>query len=183
LRLALIVASTLTSAVAHAQPALYTGMLTAHVGASSGGDIRNRGVTPGASLAVIDSNGIGAELDLGHSRRVDADRFAESAITSLMVNAMGMWTRPIVRPFVVAGAGLLRVRAETPASGLVISRTDWAFNAGAGALYTVNEFVGVRGDVRYFRYFQRHPDLPLLDNGFFDYWRTSVGVTLSWSIR
>jgi opacity protein-like surface antigen len=183
LRLALTIAGILVAVGAEAQPALYTGMLTPHIGASAGGDVRERAVTPGASMAVVDPIGIGAEVDLGHSRRVDADRFSESAVTSLMVNAVGMWMKTPVRPFVVAGAGLLRVRAAVTDGGLVTSRTDWGFNAGAGALYMVNELVGVRGDVRYFRYLQRHPDLPLLDNGFFDYWRTSVGVTLSWSIR
>ena len=178
-----MLAALLVAAPVGAQPALYVGMFTPHIGASAGGDIRERGVTPGVSLAVLDNNGIGAEVDLGHSRRVDADRFTGSAITSLMVNFQGMWMRLPVRPFVVVGAGLLRVRAETPEGIVFASRTDLGFNAGAGALYSFSDFVGVRGDVRYFRYFQRHDDLPLLDNGFFDFWRTSVGVTLSWSIQ
>jgi hypothetical protein len=46
-----------------------------------------------------------------------------------------------------------------------------------------DDATGVRGDVRYFRYLQRHDDLPLRDNGFFDYWRTSIGVTFAWPIR
>lgn len=183
LRLALTIAGILAAAGAEAQSALYTGMLTPHLGTSAGGDVRGGAVTPGASIAVVDSNGIGAELDLGHSRGVDGDRFSESAITSFMVNAVGLWPRPAIRPFVVAGVGLLRVRAALADRGLETSQTDWGMSAGAGAVYMVNEMVGVRGDVRYFRYFQRHPDLPLLDNGFFDYWRTSVGVTLAWGIR
>ena len=183
LTLAWTIAAVLVSARVEAQPALYYGMLTPHIGTSAGGDISERGVTPGVSLAVVDSGGLGAEIDLGHSRRVDADRFSESAVTSLMVNFVGMWTSLPVRPFVVAGAGLLRVRTETPDDSVLTSRTDLGFNAGACALYVFNDIVGIRGDVRYFRYFQRHDDLPLTDNGFFDYWRTSVGVTLSWPIR
>jgi opacity protein-like surface antigen len=175
------IAAVLVAARVEAQ-ALYTGILTPHIGVAAGGDVRGGAITPGLSMAVIDLNGFGAEVDLAHSRGVDGDRFSESAITSLMVNFFGMWVRSPVRPFVVAGAGLLRVRAAT--TGVVFtSRTDLAFNLGAGAAYALNEIVGVRGDVRYFRYFQRHPDLPLLDNGFFDFWRTSAGVTLSWSIQ
>jgi opacity protein-like surface antigen len=181
--LALTCAAVLGAARVEAQPALYVGMLTPHIGVAAGGDIRERGVTPGVSLAVLDTNGIGAEVDLGHSRRVDADRFSESAVTSLMVNFLGMWMRPPVRPFVVAGAGLLRVRTAIPNGVTITSRTELGLSAGAGASYIFNDIVGVRGDVRYFRYFQRHPDLPLLDNGFFDFWRTSFGVTLSWTIQ
>lgn len=183
LRFALTLVGILAAATVEAQPALYTGLLTPHIGTSAGGDVRERGVTPGLSVAVLDPSGIGAEVDLGHSRRVDAERFSESAVTSLMVNAIGMWMRFPVRPFVVAGAGLLRVRTSIPDGVVLTSRTDWGFQGGAGAIYQFSEIVGVRGDVRYFRYFQRHPDLPLLDNGFFDFWRTSVGVTLAWSIR
>jgi hypothetical protein len=166
-----------------AQPALYTGMLTPHIGVAAGGDVRGGATTPGVSLAVLDESGLGAELDLGHSRSVNADRFSSSAITSLMINAVGIWTRFRVQPFVLAGAGILRVRAEIPEIGLITSRTDLGMSAGAGGLYMLNDIAGIRGDLRYFRYFQRHDDLPLLDNGFFDYWRTSVGVTLAWSIR
>jgi opacity protein-like surface antigen len=165
LRLALTMVGVLTASAAAAQQPLYTGIITPYLGAAAGGDVEGRGVTPGASMAVLDNNGLGAELDVGHTREI------------------GMWRISAVRPFVVAGAGLLRVRAELPVMGLVTSRTDWAFDAGAGVQYMFDDAIGVRGDVRYFRYLQRHDDLPLRDNGFFDYWRTSIGVTFAWPIR
>jgi len=40
----------------------------------------------------------------------------------------------------------------------------------------------VRGDVRYFRFLESHPDLLLTSNGF-DFWRVSIGATFSWPIR
>jgi hypothetical protein len=42
---------------------------------------------------------------------------------------------------------------------------------------------GIRGDVRYFRLFDRPEGLVLRDTGFFDYWRISIGATFSWPIR
>lgn len=183
LRLALTMVGVLTASAAGAQQPLYTGIITPYLGAAAGGDVEGRGVTPGASMAVLDNNGLGAELDVGHTREIDETLFSESAITSVMVNVIGMWRISAVRPFVVAGAGLLRVRAELPVVGLVTSRTDWAFDAGAGVQYMFDDAIGVRGDVRYFRYLQRHDDLPLRDSGFFDYWRTSIGVTFAWPIR
>jgi opacity protein-like surface antigen len=183
LRLALTIAGVLAASTASAQQPLYTGMITPYLGASAGGDVEGRKLTPGASMTVLDTSGIGAELDVAHTRQIDESRFSESAITSVMVNVVGMWRVSNVRPFVVSGLGLLRVRAALPDAGLVTSRTDWAFDAGAGVLYLFDDLIGVRGDVRYFRYLQRHDDLPLRDNGFFDYWRTSIGVTFAWPIR
>jgi hypothetical protein len=182
-RFALTVAGVLVASLAQAQPALYTGMITPYLGGAGGGDVDGRAVTPGVSMTVLDSSGIGAEVDLSHTREIDDSRFSSSAVTSFTVNVVGMWQAWTLRPFVVSGVGLLRVRAEIAEQGLVTSRTDWAFDAGGGALYMFNDIVGVRGDVRYFRYLQRFGDLPLRDNGFFDYWRTTVGVTLAWPIR
>ena len=187
LRLALTLVGVFAASAVHAQPPLYTGMITPYVGAAGGGDVEGRSVTPGVSMAVIDISGLGAEVDIGHTREIDDTRFSSSAITSVTVNFVGMWQVPVVRrvfrPFVEAGVGLLRVRTELPDAGLVTSRTDWAFDAGAGVVYMFNDVFGVRGDVRYFRYFERFDDLPLGDNGFFDYWRTAVGLTVAWPIK
>jgi outer membrane protein with beta-barrel domain len=188
LRLALTAACLCVASLASAQsPYFGVGMLTPYIGASAGGDVRDSAVTPGVSMAALDSSGFGAEIDLGHAREIDDSRFSSSAITSFTVNAIGMWQVPVarrvLRPFVAAGVGVLRVRAEVSEGGLVTSRTDWAFDAGGGVLYMFNDLIGVRGDVRYFRYFERFDDLPLRDNGFFDYWRTAVGVTFAWPIR
>jgi opacity protein-like surface antigen len=87
------------------------------------------------------------------------------------------------RPFVIVGAGVMRV-SGTSIEGLPsISRTEGGWTAGGGVLYLFNEALGIRGDVRYFRHFSRHDDVPLADDGALNFWRTSVGVTLSWPIR
>jgi opacity protein-like surface antigen len=151
-RVALTVVGVCWAAVAAAQPPIYAGLLTGHLGATTGGDARSAALTPGASIAVIDANGLGAELDLGHAREFDDERFAESGITTLMVNVLGMVPSGTWRPFVAGGVGLMRVRASLGDGQTLASKTDWGFNAGAGLLYELNEAVGIRGDVRYFRY-------------------------------
>jgi opacity protein-like surface antigen len=115
-----------------AQASIYTGMLTPHVGMAHGGDIDDRGLTLGVSLTAVETGGIGAELDLSHARQFDDSRFAESGITALMVNVIGMFPDETVRPFVVAGVGLLRVRASLADGEAIASRTDWGFDAGGG---------------------------------------------------
>ncbi len=159
-----------------------TGFATVFLGSSFAGDVEDPGWTPGASVAVVESGGFGAEIDLSHARRFDSDRFSESGITSLMFNATGIWNDPaaLIRPYLVVGAGLIRVRACVADCRLVASRTDFGFDAGAGAFVLVNEIVGVRGDVRYIRYAQHHDDIPLTDSGFFDFWRVTGGVSFSW---
>jgi hypothetical protein len=159
------------------------GMVTGQIGGIQGGDVRGRGVTPSMSLAILEINGLGAELDIGHARSFDSERFAESGVTTVAVNVIGMWPHPMYKPYALGGVGVMRVRASVFEGVEVASRTDLAFDAGGGFLVLFNDTVGVRADLRYFRYFQRFSDVPLLDNGFFDYWRTSVGVTLSWGIR
>jgi opacity protein-like surface antigen len=94
-----------------------------------------------------------------------------------------MVPRGLVRPFGGVGAGLVRVRAADRTGHTLFSQTDWGLSAGGGALVMLNEFVGVRGEVRYFRHFTRHDDLPLVEGGPFGFWRTSAGVTYVWSIR
>jgi len=183
----LALVSLIIPAAAQAQTvnSAFTGYATFHIGAVHAGDVRDTGLTPGVSVAVADANGFGAEVDLSHAQQFDNDRFTESGITTLTANASWIWPEPdaLLRPYLLGGAGLLRVRACVADCQLVANRTDWAMDAGGGVFVVFNEVVGMRGDVRYFRYLQRHRDLPLTDNGFFDFWRTSVGVVVSWPLR
>ena len=175
----------LLPAAAEAQPNDFTGLFTGFIGRARGGDIRDSGWTPGASLAVIDPGGLGAELDLSHVQEFDRARFVESGITTFMVNATGMWrdAASLVRPYAVGGVGVLRARVCVAECQVAVSRTDLAFDGGAGVFVLFNEAFGVRGDIRYFRYFQRNEDLPLLDSGVLDFWRLSIGGTIAWPIR
>jgi opacity protein-like surface antigen len=182
-RLALAAAVLSCAAVAEAQQSIFTGSITAHVGAAHGGDIRGRAWTAGASMAVIEDNGIGVELDAAHMGGFDELVFAESSVTTFMLNVIGSYPHPSIQPFVNAGVGVMRTRAAVVGGQTAASRTDLAFTAGGGLQYMFNELLGVRGDVRYFRYFERHNDFPTLNSGFFDFWRSSVGVTVAWPIR
>lgn len=160
----------------------FTGFLTGSIGAAHGGDVRGAGWTPAVSVAIVDASGWGAELDLGHVGEIDATQFRESGITTLMLNATWVSNEiELVRPYASGGLGLLRTRTCEVDCQASVSRTDLGFDAGAGAFVLFNETIGVRGDVRYFRYLQRHADLP--GTGVLDFWRTSVGVTVSWPVR
>jgi opacity protein-like surface antigen len=163
----------------------FTGFATAFIGLARGGDVADASWTPGASIAVLDDSGLGAEVDLSHVRDFNKTRFADSSITSLMINAIGLWADPParVRPYVVGGVGLLRARACFPECQQTASRTNAGFDAGGGVFVIFDELIGIRGDVRYFRYLQRPEDFALTEQGFFDFWRTTIGATIRWPIR
>jgi hypothetical protein len=168
---------------AEAQSFNFTGLITGHLGVSGTNDVHDRAVTPGASMAVLDDNGLGAEVDIAHFNDFDSTLFADSSVTSAMLNLIVMSQRPVLRPFVVAGLGVMRVRGDIFEGVPSFGRTEGGWNAGGGALFMVNEDVGIRGDARYFRHFSRHADVPLAGDGVLDFWRASVGVTLAWPIR
>ncbi len=157
------------------------GFFTPFVGVTTGGDTTREGTNFGASLAAVHQL-FGAEVDLGHSTEFNHLLFEESGVTTLMANflASGPWR---LRPYGVAGVGLIRVRGcDTSACVRAVSRTDLGLDAGVGVMYMFGDLVGVRGDVRYFRYVQNHPDLPRTSGGFFDLWRVTVGATFEWPI-
>jgi opacity protein-like surface antigen len=168
---------------ADAQSFNFTGLVTGHLGAAATHDVRGVTLTPGASMAVLDDNGIGAELDIAHVYDFDSTRFANSSVTSAMFSFMAMSQQLTLRPFVVVGAGVMRMQVRVSDGQQSVGRTEPGWTAGGGVIYMANEVVGIRGEARYFRHFSQHADVPLADDGVLDYWRISAGVTLAWPIR
>jgi opacity protein-like surface antigen len=172
-----------TASRADAQSFNFTGIVTGHLGIAAGNDVRDPTLTAGASMAVLDDNGIGAELEIAHVNDFDSTRFADSSVTSGMLNFMAMRPHLTIRPFVVVGAGVMRLQVRVFEGQPSVSRTEPGWAAGGGVVYMVNEVLGIRGEARYFRHFSQHADVPLTGDGVLDFWRTSVGITLAWPIR
>jgi hypothetical protein len=164
---------------ARAQIGSFRGFLTGHVGAIAGGDISSARATLGASVAVHEDTGWGAEIDLGHTSDALSGRQILD-VTSYMVNAI--WVRPAgqIRPFGMGGAGVLQVNGcDSPCN--VPARTyDFGVNIGGGAFVMLSDVAGLRADARYVFSSADHPDLHRPDN--FNYWRISIGATFSWAI-
>jgi len=166
---------------AHAQMTFGTfkGYLTGHVGVVNGGDVTSARMAAGASVAVYESNGWGAEIDFGRSTDVDTNTHPLS-LTSYMVNAG--WVRPdgLVRPFAGAGAGILQVNGCGFQCTSSARTYDLGMSLGGGAFIAVTEYVGFRADARYLFSFAEHPELGRPDN--LSFWRLSVGATFMWPI-
>lgn len=84
-------------------------------------------------------------------------------------------------PYGTAGLGLLRQQARDRDGLIDVTRNDPAMNFGGGARVLLKDYIGVSGDVRYFRSLRDAGDgaadlvdeLPRLG-----FWRVSAGVVL-----
>ena len=157
----------------------FRGLFIPHVGAAIGGEVSEAKGTLGVSVAVQEQDGWGAELDLGHT----ADALSGVQIldlTTYMVNAS--WVRPVgvIRPFGIAGGGIMQISGCDSPCNRPATTYDFGLNFGGGVFALLNDTFGVRGDVRYFFASADHPDLRRPDN--FGFWRISLGATLMWAI-
>ena len=157
----------------------FKGFLTGHVGAITGGDISSARATLGASVAVHEDNGWGAEIDFGHTSDAVSGRQILD-VASYMVNAV--WLRPegLIRPFGAAGVGILNVNGCDSPCNRDAKTHDLGMSFGGGAFYMLSDVAALRADVRYLFSPADHLDLSRPDN--FRYWRVSVGATYAWAI-
>lgn len=157
----------------------FQGLFTPHIGVSTGGDVSDPRLTLGASVAVHEQDGWGAELDFGRAPDAEAGAL-ELDLTTYMVNAA--WVRPTgsIRPFGLGGIGVVQATGCTSPCTRASTTYDLGLTAGGGVLARVNDWVGVRGDVRFFFAGADHFDLGRPDN--LNFWRVSGGVTLMWAV-
>jgi opacity protein-like surface antigen len=142
----------------------------------------------GASLAGMGAGPLGFEVDFGYSPNffetsTTASGFqftSKSNVTTLTGNlVVGGHSGP-VRPYAVAGVGLIRTRVQDVSEVFdVNSKNDFGLDVGGGVMGFFSNNVGLRGDVRYFRGFRGTEDnatgLTVSD---FKFWRASLGLSL-----
>jgi hypothetical protein len=166
---------------ARAQMAMgsFQGYLTGHAGSIGGPDLSQRKTAAGASVSVQEGNGWGAELDFGHTSDIVSGRQILD-VTSYLVN--GSWIKPrgLVRPFAIAGAGVVQVNGCDAPCDRGARTYDFGLSAGGGAYVAIHDMFGVRADARYFFTSADHSDLRRPDN--FSFWRVSIGATFMWAI-
>ncbi len=134
---------------------------------------------------------VGFEIDLGYSPNFFEDtagdrnfEFGDNNVTTLMGNLLLSAPSGIgFRPYASGGLGLIRSSVSS-GTGLFndLSTNDLGVNIGGGVNAQFTDFVGLRGDLRYFRSLQdSQPDNDFdLSLGSFDFWRGSVGLTFRW---
>jgi opacity protein-like surface antigen len=157
----------------------FGGFFTPFLGLATGGDVSEPRMTFGASVSVQEQDGWGAELDFGHAADTESGVQVVD-LSTYMVNAA--WIKPDgrIRPFGVAGAGVMQLSGCDAACSRTATTHDFGWTAGGGVMALLNDAIGVRGDVRYFFSSADRDELNLPDN--FSFWRVSVGATLMWTI-
>ncbi len=166
---------------ADAQQQQEASIFAPYVGVTTGGQTTATGTTYGFSTAYVAGSSWGAEFDLAHSTKFNED-YQSSGLTTVVINLMvGPQITPRLRLYGVAGGGLIRARGCLVSDCVrEFSVTDFGWDAGGGAYVLVNDFVGARADVRYFRYGAVKEELPRQGEGAFDFWRISFGGFLQW---
>jgi hypothetical protein len=167
-------------AAAQTTRAPFTGIGTLNLGGAGGGDRPAGSFAVGGSIAVDEITGWGAELDFGFVDGAEGGADARAQVQSYLLNLHYSWPEGRIRPFAIAGMGALRVQRCGVECTAPINFWDWAYSAGAGARYVVNNWLGVGGDVRYFSTLTAHPDPAR--QGRYGFWRVAGGVSLYWEI-
>jgi hypothetical protein len=179
-------------------PASADFLLTPFLGAAFGGGTNIVNFDPGtakAKLAVggsaawLGSSVVGVEADFGYSPRFfegeagSSLTLPHSRVATLTGNILLTLplsvTRESLRPYLVAGAGLLHASTSDAALILPIRRNLAAMNIGGGAIGFVDPNIGVRFDLRRFSSLAGGESLgPQIGGSRLSFWRASVGVTV-----
>ena len=174
-----------------AAPARADGFVTPFYGYNFGGDSScktatncedkraNFGVSFGTMGAVF-----GFEEDLGFAKDFfgtipNVDNSVFTAMSNLLI---GVGKGP-VQPYVLVGAGLVRVYTSLNPAQFNSENNSLGYDLGAGVNGYFSRHVGVRGDVRFLRTVQDLPIVETLTGGIFandklNFWRASVGLAL-----
>ena len=160
-------------------------LITPFAGATFGADAPATKLSTGVSLAFM-GDVAGLEIDLGYT----PDFFDENAdgvvligdsnLTTFMANlVVGHQDEGSpVRPYFVAGLGLVRSHLDLGDLFDDVNTNDFAVTLGGGVTGMFSDNVGLRGDIRYIRSLEDpDPDGDVdVAVGNFDFWRATIGV-------
>lgn len=172
-----------------AGPAHAQGFISPLVGVDFGGDARcpeitdctDKRINVGVALGVTGKI-FGFEEEFAYARNFfgEAPGLSSSVLT-VMSNLLLVPNIGPIRPYVLAGVGLMKAHVEfTPSSLLTSDSNSFGWNVGGGVMARVHPHLGIRGDLRYFHAFQ---DLEVLgftvDNPKLDFGRASAALVLT----
>jgi opacity protein-like surface antigen len=144
-------------------------MLIPFIGANFGGNT-GRGIARaidaghfdwGFGLAYMGSGILGLEADVARSPdffgRTDIGGSSVLTATGNLLIGIPIGGQKGIgfRPYVVAGLGAIRSRADIGGDAVSVDNTKAAWDAGGGAMLFLATHAGLRFDVRYFRTFGR----------------------------
>jgi opacity protein-like surface antigen len=156
-------------------PARADAFVTPFIGATFGGDAPASEPTYGVALGGMAGGIFGIEGEFSYTPNFFASSgdHSDSHVLTLMANLLVGAPLGAFRPYVTAGAGLIRQHNEFTVSDILtdISSNDFGINAGGGARFMFGEHVGIRADLRYFK---------VRKSGGLGFWRGYGGLNLAW---
>jgi opacity protein-like surface antigen len=166
------------------------GYVAPWIGSAFGSSFNNGQASFGVDAGAMGAGVIGGELDLGYSPSFFGTKsdFGNNTVMNLMGNLIlgvpvGGTHGAGVRPYVTAGAGLLRTQIDGGTLTKVSSSNNMlGWNAAAGVMGYFSDHVGLRGELRYLRGFKDTntgvTSIDLNGGGQLHFWRASIGVVL-----
>ena len=147
-----------------------------------------RKLTLGASVSLLGDGIFGFEAEVAHTPRFFGGNDPLGLVLTSRVTTMSgsaivaaplALTRESLRPYLVAGLGLMQARSKHAAGLFPIEENLTAVNIGVGAIGFVTERTSLRFDVRHFRAIGT-ADAPLARTGGsrLSVWRATVGMTI-----
>jgi hypothetical protein len=88
------------------------------------------------------------------------------------------YTNYSLRPFAIAGVGLLHVGLSDVLGAINVNSNLFALNFGGGVIGPLTPRTGVRFDIRYFRNMTAEDDPTLFGTTRLAFWRASAGVSI-----
>jgi hypothetical protein len=170
-------------------PARADGFIVPWVGSAFGSNLNNGQTTLGVSAGGMGGGIVGGEADFGWSPTYFGTKsdFGNNTVMNLMGNVIlgvpvGGQRGAGVRPYVVAGLGLIRTQIDGGTIARVSSSTNmFGWDAGGGVMGYFSNHVGLRGDLRYLRATSDlRTGVSSLDLGGnrLHFWRASIGVVI-----
>ena len=153
-------------------------VLSPFLGVSFAGDATEKPMTFGGSVTFV-GRSIGLEVEAARANDFfGTDTANVTTLTAALVAGADLPGRG-VKPYFLAGAGLMRTGIEFAQIVDDTSYNNFAILLGVGLNGYVTDNIGIRGDVRYLRRLERQSDvgiLPIASN--FDYFRATVGINI-----
>jgi hypothetical protein len=177
-----------------AAPASADGFITPFIGVNFGGasdatlnTSLNNGskASYGVALRYMSHGIVGVEEDFGDNPDLygSGSGYSSSSLLTLMTNVVlgipiGGQQGSGVRPYGVAGVGLVRQHLTGEPGFADVTGNNAAWDLGLGVMGFFGRYVGVQGDIRYFRNFNANSTNSgiSLGEGTFNVARASIGI-------
>jgi hypothetical protein len=171
-------------------------LITPFLGSAFGGDspfldlelsTGNAQTIFGASVALLSPQILGVEADFGFSpgffdSNGRSGLVTNSTLTTLTGNiilaAPLSLTHESLRPYLVAGAGLMHPSTSNILQFLPVDNNLVAMDVGGGAIGMVSRRAGFRFELRHFRSIYAQNRVLQEGQAHLSFWRASVGVTI-----